>query len=50
MIEDLNIAKALIEAFDNDETGILLYDPQDTLWFAKKPMFTSFNRQNVNYE
>ncbi len=26
MLEDLDIAKVLIEAFDNDETGILLYD------------------------
>ena len=50
MIEDLNIAKALIEAFDNDETGILLYDQQDNLCFANKPMFTRFNRLNVNYE
>ena len=50
MIDDLNIAKALIEAFDNDETGILLYDQQDNLCFANKPMFTRFNRLNVNYE
>ena len=50
MIEDLNIAKALIEAFDNDETGILLYDQEDNLCFANKPMFTRFNRLNVNYE
>ncbi len=50
MTEDLNIAKALIEAFDNDETGILLYDQQDNLCFANKPMFTRFNRLNVNYE
>ena len=50
MIDDLNIAKALIEAFDNDETGILLYDQEDNLCFANKPMFTRFNRLNVNYE
>ena len=50
MLEDLNIAKVLIEAFDNDETGILLYDKKDKLCFANKPMFTRFNRLNVNYE
>ena len=50
MLEDLDIAKVLIEAFDNDETGILLYDQKDNLCFANKPMFTRFNRLNVNYE
>ena len=50
MLEDLDIAKVLIEAFDNDETGILLYDKKDKLCFANKPMFTRFNRLNVNYE
>ena len=50
MLEDLDIAKVLIEAFDNDETGILLYDKEDNLCFANKPMFTRFNRLNVNYE
>ena len=29
MLEDLNVAKVLLEAFDNDETGILLYDKKD---------------------
>ena len=50
MLEDLNVAKVLLEAFDNDETGILLYDKKDKLCFANKPMFTRFNRLNVNYE
>ena len=50
MVEDKNIAKILIEAFDNDETGILLWDKQDNLCFANKPMFTRFNQQKVNYE
>ena len=50
MLEDLDVAKVLIEAFDNDETGILLYDQKDNLCFANKPMFTRFNRLNVNYE
>ena len=48
MVEDTNIAKALIEAFDNDETGILLWDKDDNICFANKPMFTRFNDQNVN--
>ena len=26
MLKDLDVAKVLIVAFDNDETGILLYD------------------------
>ena len=50
MVEDKNIAKILIEALDNDETGILLWDQEDNLCFANKPMFTRFNEQNVNYE
>ncbi len=50
MLKDLDVAKVLIEAFDNDETGILLYDKKDKLCFANKPMFTRFNRLNVNYE
>ncbi|MDC1086866.1 PAS-domain containing protein [Alphaproteobacteria bacterium] len=50
MLEDLDVAKVLLEAFDNDETGILLYDKKDKLCFANKPMFTRFNRLNVNYE
>ena len=50
MVEDINIAKILIEAFDNDETGILLWDEQDNLRFANKPMFTRFNQQKVNYK
>ena len=50
MLDDLDVAKVLIEAFDNDETGILLYDKKDNLCFANKPMFTRFNRLNVNYE
>ena len=50
MVEDLNIAKVLIEAFDNDETGILLWDEKDNICFANKPMFTRFNDQNVNYK
>ena len=43
MLKDLDVAKVLIEAFDNDETGILLYDKKDKLCFANKPMFTRFN-------
>ena len=32
MIEDLNIAKALIEAFDNDDTPYLAYpDPNNKM-------------------
>ena len=50
MVEDLNLAKVLIEAFDNDETGILLWDKKDNLCFANEPMFTRFNQQKVNYE
>ena len=50
MVQDLNIAKVLIEALDNDETGILLWDKKDNLCFANKPMFTRFNDQKVNYE
>ena len=50
MVEDTNIAKVLIEAFDNDETGILLWDRDDNICFANKPMFTRFNDQNVNYK
>ncbi len=50
MLKDLDIANVLIEAFDNDETGILLYDQKDNLCFANKTMFTRFNRLNVNYE
>ena len=48
MVQDLNIAKVLIEALDNDETGILLWDKKDNLCFANKPMFTRFNDQKVN--
>ena len=36
MLDDLDVAKVLIEAFDNDETGILLYDKKDNLCFANK--------------
>ena len=50
MVQDLDISKILIEALDNDETGILLWDQEDNLCFANKPMFTRFNEQNVNYE
>ena len=44
MLENLDVAKVLIEAFDNDETGILLYDKKDKLCFANKPMFTKYLR------
>ena len=50
MVQDLDISKILIEAFNNDETGILLWDEKDNLCFANKPMFTRFNQQKVNYE
>ena len=32
MLENLDVAKVLIEAFDNDETGILLYDKKDKIF------------------
>ena len=46
---DIQIAESLIEAFDHEETGILLWDKNDKLLYRNIDMEKRFIRLNVPY-
>ena len=46
---DIQIAESLIEAFDHEETGILLWDKNDKLIYRNIDMEKRFVRLNVPY-
>ena len=47
---DIQIAESLIEAFDHEETGILLWDKNDKLLYRNIDMEKRFVRLNVPYK
>ena len=47
---DIQIAQSLIEAFDHEETGILLWDKNDKLLYRNIDMEKRFVRLNVPYK
>ena len=46
---DIQIAESLIEAFNHEETGILLYDKNDKLIFRNKDMQNRFIKLDIPY-
>ena len=46
---DIHIAESLIEAFNHEETGILLYDKNDKLIFRNKDMQNRFIKLDIPY-
>ena len=46
---DIQIAESLIEAFDHEETGILLWDKNDKLIFRNKDMQNRFIKLDIPY-
>ena len=46
---DIQIAESLIEAFDHEETGILLYDKNDKLIFRNKDIQNRFIKLDIPY-
>ena len=44
---DIQIAESLIEAFNHEETGILLYDKNDKLIFRNKDMQNRFIKLDI---
>ena len=46
---DVQIAESLIEAFNHEETGILLWDKNDNLLYRNIDMEKRFVRLNIPY-
>ena len=46
---DVQIAESLIEAFNHEETGILLWDKNDKLLYRNIDMEKRFIRLNIPY-
>ena len=46
---DVQIAESLVEAFDYEETGILLWDKNDKLIFRNKDMQNRFIKLDIPY-
>ena len=49
---DINVklAESLIDAFDNEETGIILWDKNDNIVYRNKNISDRFIKLNIDFE
>ena len=47
---NINLAESLIDAFDSEETGIILWDKNDNIAYRNKNISERFIKLNIDFE
>ena len=47
---NIKLAESLIDAFDNEETGIILWDQNDNIAYRNKNISERFIKLNIDFE